>query len=130
MIVYPDDNYDSWISWADASDYFQTRLNVNEWHSGNQAVALQTAFRSLNELDLDIDLEKDETPLSALKQAQCEQALHELKNDLELPNLQALGLGGMFSVRLSDDNKPSRYSERAMAILRPYVVARTVTRTR
>jgi hypothetical protein len=28
MIVYPDDNFDSWISEDDAGTYFETRLNA------------------------------------------------------------------------------------------------------
>ena len=132
MIVYPDDNYDSWISEDDADTYFEGRLNVDEWLGAEQPeAALMTAFRSLNELSLDLsDLEEDEDLLTALKQAQCEQALHELKHDLSTAKVQGVSLGGLLSVKFSGDQRPPRYSDRALAILRPYVTGRTVTRTR
>ena len=127
MIIYPDENYTSWISEDDADEYFETRLNAAEWDAADPEMALQTAFRSLNELDLDIDLDEDESPLQALKQAQCEQAIHELKNELDNQSLESMNLSGGLPVKI----KPApRYSERALAILRPYIVMPTVSRLR
>ena len=147
MIVYPAENYDSWISEADADTYFDTRLNADKWDTASKEVALQTAFRSLQELDLDIDFEDEaegdltlaasytatETAkiLKALEQAQCEQCLHELNHELDSPLLDTLSLGGLLSVKLpTKQTPPPRYSPRALAILRPYLVARSVTRIR
>jgi 2-hydroxy-3-keto-5-methylthiopentenyl-1-phosphate phosphatase len=132
MIVYPDENYDSYISLADAETYFTSRLSADEWDAANDGIkeaALQTAFRSLSELSLDIDLDEDETPLEILKNAQCEQALHELKHDLDSQNLSSVMLGSNLSVKFHKE-KPSRYSERTMALVRPLIIMRTVTRTR
>jgi len=106
--------------------------------------ALMTAFRSLAELNLDITFD-DSKIISAthytnieaadiledLQQAQCEQALHELMNDLDTPPVESLSLSGMVSAKISDKfAKPSRFSERTLSILRPYIQARTISRTR
>ena len=145
MIVYPNTDYDSWISEDLADVYFETRLNADTWFAAaNKEAALMTAFRSLAELNLNLTLDDDgimssdvytdieaETILAALKQAQCEQALHELIHDLDNPNIAGLSLGGLISVKLPvNQTPPLRYSERALLILRPYIVAQTVTRTR
>ena len=69
--------------------------------------------------------------LYCLKRAQCEQALHELIHDLDNPKISSLSLGGMLSVKISaNQTPPPRHSERALAILRPYILGKTVTRTR
>jgi hypothetical protein len=105
---------------------------------------LQTAFRSLAELNLDITFDADkiisepfytatETAdiLEDLQQAQCEQALHELTYDLDSSPVTSLNLGGMLAAKIPDKySKPSRFSSRAMAILKDYNQARIVTRTR
>ena len=52
MIIYPTSNFESWISEDDADTYFESRLNVSAWDTANKEVALMTAFRSLQELDL------------------------------------------------------------------------------
>ena len=145
MIVYPTTDYDSWLSEADANEYFDTRLKADAWDACTQTgAALMTAFRSLAELDLNIILEDDgtisatyytdaevTTILTALKNAQCEQALHEIIKDLDSPNISGLSLGGLMSVKIpASQTPPPRYSERALAILRPYVVGKSITRTR
>lgn len=144
MIVYPLENYDSWISEEDADTYFDSRLHAEAWNTPSTDVALQTAFRSINELNLNITLDDDgviassiysdaeaATILTALQQAQCEQALHELRNDLEDQAISSVSFGGLLSVKLpKSEAPPPRYAERAMAILRPYLVLKTVTRTR
>lgn len=145
MIVYPNSDYDSWISVDDADTYFETRLNSTEWN-GEEA-ALQTAFRSLQELDLDLVFESETNLvlssayytdaeiskiITALKQAQCEQCLFELKNDPDGQAIEGFSLGGLLKVTLPDKKgkQPPRFSQRAIAILRPYIKAATVTRTR
>jgi len=130
MIVYPDENYDSWISEDDADTYFETRLNTEAWNIGNKEAALMTAFRSIQELDIEIDL-TDADVLNALQMAQCEQALHELINTLDGPGINTLKLGGMLSVKISENQIPiDRYSMRSIAILKPYITLKTVSRTR
>ena len=147
MIIYPDENYNSWISEDDADEYFENRLNADVWDTANKEAALMTAFNSLNELDLNIEYEdeaegdltlsSDYTDVEAakildcMKRAQGEQALHELKNDLDAQAISGFSFGGMLSVKIpANQTPPSRYSERALSILRPYTVTRTVTRTR
>jgi len=95
MIIYPDTNYDSWISEAEADIYFETRLNAEKWDVAGKKAALMTAFRSLREFNIDIFFKDDKTfsdsyteseaqaILSDLQDAQCEQVLHELVKDLE-----------------------------------------------
>lgn len=141
---YPTTNYNSWIDEDEADEIFETRLNADEWDTANKEAALITAFNSLAELELDIEFDSDKLLsdttysdseraeiLLALQQAQAEQALHELKYDLDSPNISGLNLGGLLSVRIpANQTPPPRYSERALSILRPYLTARTVTRTR
>lgn len=147
LIEYPETGYNSWINESDADEYFETRLNADAWDTANKEAALQTAFNSLNELNLNIEF-KDEAEgdltlssdytdveaakiLDCLKRAQCEQCLHELKHDLDSPKITGLSLGGVLSVKLpANQETPSRHSERALSILRPYILGRTVTRTR
>ena len=144
MIIYPDENYDTWISEDEADIYFETRLNAEKWDIANKEPALITAFRSLREFNLDIFFEDDKTfadcytdiekakILSDLQDAQCEQVLHELNYDLDNPAISSLSMGGVLSVKLSKDQKspPSRYSSRTLLILRPYIIARSISRTR
>ncbi len=131
FIVYPNDNYNSYISEDDADVYFESRLNAEPWDTANKEAALITAFQSLAELNLDIDpTESDQ--LEALKNAQCEQALHELKNDPESPGISSLNLGGgLLSVKIPESKTPpSRFSKRALSILRSYISGRSIKRTR
>lgn len=146
MIVYPEENYNSWISEDDADEYFETRLNASEWDTANKEVSLQTAFRSLAELSfniyfddsniIDSDIYSDSEAANILKdlqQAQCEQVLYELKNDLDdKSTVSAINLGGLFSAKFNkkDQQAPQRFSERTLSILRHLIQARTVTRTR
>jgi hypothetical protein len=144
LITYPDENYNSYISEDDSDEYFESRLNADEWDTANKEAALITAFNSLAELELDIEFDSDKLLsdttytdsekaeiLLALQQAQCEQALHELKYDLDSPNISGLSLGGLLSVQIpQNQTPPPRFSERALSILRPYILARIVSRTR
>jgi hypothetical protein len=146
LISYPTENYNSWLTEDEAIEYFESRiLNDNKWDSCTQKeAALQTAFRSLAELNLDITFDDDKVIsatdyttteaadiLTALQQASCEQALHELMNDLDSPPITSMTLGGMVSAKIPDKfAKPARFSSRVLAILRPYIIARTVTRAR
>jgi hypothetical protein len=145
MIVYPDSGYDSWLSEADADAYFATRLNVDEWTAATSELkqrALQTAFRSLREFAFAITCNPDGTLsdvypvdraaaiLKALKESQCEQALHELKHDLEDLMANSVGFVGLINVEFNSDAKIDRYSPRAVAMLRPFLKARSVARYR
>jgi len=145
LIEYPEDGYNSWLDEDSADELFEDRLNAEAWETASNAeAALVTAFRSLAELDLDIEFDSDKLLsdttysdseraeiLLALQQAQAEQALHEIKNDLDSPNLSRLSLGGLLSVNFpANQDQTPRYSERCLAILRPYIVARTVSRSR
>jgi len=126
MIVYPLDNYDSFLSVEDADTYFVSRLGSSEYISSSiPETALVTAFRSISELDVTID-PTDAVQLQAIKDAQCEQALHELKNDLDSAGFGYLSIPG---IQITQKKAP-RYSERALAILRPYMTARTVSMVR
>jgi len=127
MIVYPDDNYNSFISCADARSYFTGRLYSDEFNYASltvQEAALITAFRSINELDVTID-PTESAEFQAVKEAQCEQALYELKIDLD----QQFSFLGIPNLQMTRKEKP-RYSERTLAILRPYMTAPTITVTR
>ncbi len=144
FIEYPTTDYNSWIDEDEADEFFESRLNADEWDTANKEAALITAFNSLAELELDIEFDSDkllsDTTYSdsekaeihlALQQAQAEQALHELKYDLDSPNISGLSLGGLLSVKIpQSETPPSRYSERALSILRPYLTARIVSRSR
>ena len=100
------------------------------------------AFRSLNELEFDLWWKLDKTLadrytdaqkaeiLAALKQAQCEEALHLLRYDTEGVGVQAVSLGGMLSVKLDPGQNPPRHSQRALDILRPILKGRAVARFR
>lgn len=143
MIVYPTTNFNSWISEDDAEDYFENHLNAGSWDAlSNYEPVMITAFRSLQELSLDIVFADDKTISSAvysaskiaeilqdLKFAQCEQMLHELDNDLYSPQLDFLSLSGL-TVKMPKDSKPERFSQKATAILRSYIQAPVVQRFR
>ncbi len=130
MIVYPETRYESFISEEDADAYFESRLNAAKWDTANKEAALMTAFRSLNELNIEIDLTEADQ-LTAIQQVQCEQALHEISHDPDSPGFNSVNLGGLLSVKLGPgQSPPDRYSKRAFAILKPYLTMNTITRTR
>ena len=131
MVVYPIANYNSFISVADADTYFSDRLNAGPWDAAtDQEAALVTAYRSLAELDIIIDL-SDTDQLQAIKNAQCEQALWEVSRDLDSPKLDTLSLGGLLNIKLPQGkDEPARFSPRALNIIRLYLRARSVARTR
>ena len=139
LTVYPSTNYDSWISWDDAEEYFKTRMNNDSWTDEDQVaqeVALQTAFRSLEELSLDLtDLDSDVSDevaaiLKALTQAQCEQALHELTFDVDGVDVKSISLGGLLSMSVQEGEKAARFSPRALKMLANYRTIRTIARIR
>ena len=129
--VYPETGYNSFISEDDADTYLESRLHASAWDAAaDKEAALMTAYRSLQELDIVVDL-SDATALQALATAQCEQALHEIRHDLDEPQASALSFGGLLSVKLKNDGqKPPRFSPRAIAMLRPYLKAPVISRTR
>jgi hypothetical protein len=131
MIIYPDPNFNSYISEDDADAYFETRLNADQWDTASKEAALITAFQSLAELELTIDpTESDQ--LTALKTSQCEQALYELENDPDSLGISSLNLGGgLLSVKIPESKTPPpRFSKRALSILRSYLSGRSIKRTR
>lgn len=129
MIVYPEKEYNSWISEENADDYFETRLNSDQWNSANKETALITAFRDLNLfLDLSIDLSDDETPLPKLRIAQAEQTLWLLKNEVDSRSVDAINLGSGLFVKLG--KRETRISPNAIKILSDYIAIRTIARTR
>lgn len=146
IIIYPETNYNSWLDEDEADEYFESRiLNDNKWDAcAHKEAALMTAFRSLAELNLNIVLDDNKIIsathyttteaadiLTALQQASCEQALHELMNDLDAPPITSMTLAGMVSAKIPDKfAKPARFSQRTLAILRPYIQAKVVARTR
>ena len=97
---------------------------------------MKTAFRSLSELAIDLsdldsaDEDAANTLITALKQAQCEQALHELRHDIDGQMAESVSLARLLSVKLPPDNPPPRYSDRALAILRQHLYVPTVSRSR
>ena len=135
--VYPASDFNTWIAVEDAEVYFNSRLNSTAWNrldSLDQEAALLTAFRSLSELTLDLtDLEisdRQAALLKALGQAQCEQALYELSRDLDAQQAQSVSIGGLLSASFKDTKKPDRFSERALAILRPWLSIPSIRRFR
>lgn len=68
--------------------------------------------------------------LKALGQAQAEQALHELTRDLDAQQAKSVSIGGLLSVQLPEKKKSDRFSERALAILRPWLCAPSIKRFR
>ena len=113
LINYPETGYNSWLDEDEAGEIFESRLNADKWDAcANKEAALQTAFRSLAELNLDITFD-DNKVISAthytafeaadiledLQQASCEQALHELMNDLDSPPITSMTLGGIVSAK-------------------------------
>ena len=137
MIVYPTTNYNSWISESDTEDYFENHLNARSWDAlSNYEPVMITAFRSLQELSLNIVFADDKTISSAvysdseiseilqdLKFARAEQMLHELDTDIYGQQLSYLSLSGL-TVKMPKDSKPERFSPKAIAILRPPISAR------
>ena len=143
MIVYPTINYNSWISESDTEDYFENHLNAGSWDAlSNYEPIMTTAFRALQELNLNIVFASDGTISSAvysdseisdilqdLQFAQCEQMLHELDTDIYTPQLEFLSLSGL-TVKMPKDSKPERFSPKAIAILRSYIKSPVVQRFR
>lgn len=146
LIAYPTTSYNSWLDEDDTLEFFERRLHSDEWDAANyetQITALLQAFRTLDELELDITWNDDRTLsdsytddqksdiLEALQRSQCEQALHELKFDTDGPEVQSVGLGGLLNIKFPNSGKSvPRFSERAISILRPLIKARSVNRFR
>lgn len=145
LIVYPSAGYNTWTDLAGAQAHFEDRLHTDDWlaaEEATQTAALLMAFRSLNELNLDLWWKLDKTLsdryteaqkadiLAALKQSQCEEALHLLRYDTEDVGVQAVSLGGLLSVKLESGENPPRHSPRALDILRPLLKRNAVARFR
>ncbi len=122
LIPYPLTDYNSYGTVDEAEFYFESRLHSDSFLSASyevQAASLITGFQSIAELDLNIDLENDGSPLEKLTHANFEQALYELQNDLDVQQAISLNLSGL-AVKMPDE-KLQRYSPRALALLRPYL---------
>ena len=109
------------------------------WYPGPQKLVLDrdvTPVPPLRELTINLaDLESTDAAvkaalLNALKQAQCEQALHELSRDLDGQRASAVSIGGLLSANFPEKVKTDRFSERTLAMLRPYVTLPSVRRFR
>lgn len=132
LIVYPDSGYNSFADEDTADEYMETRLNASAWDACTEKeAALLTAYRSLMELDLEIDADDSSGAFLVMEQAQIEQALHEIRIDSDTQAVSALKIGSQISFKIPESKTPpSRYSKRALAILKPYMSAPTITRTR
>ena len=151
LVVYPTEDYNSYISEDDADNYFAGRLHAEEWdalESTGKETALLHAFRSLNELDLIIQWKVNDTTghkeladsynatqksviLTFLKHAQVEEALHHVRYDVEELRLQSVDLGGgLLSASLDPTENPPRHSPTAINILAPFLRRPTVSRYR
>ena len=137
MPVYPADDYESWISIEDADTYFESRLNSDAWinldYDYDKSIALRTAFRVLGMLHLtidDLDTIRRADLLKALREAQCEQTLHELKSDLDAQSATSVSIGGLLSVKMPEKRKWDRFSDRAIALLRPWLSLPNIKRFR
>ena len=145
LIAYPNAGYNTWIDEDGAGEHFEGRLHTDDWlaaDASTQAAALLMAFRSLNELEFNLWWKLDKTLadrytdaqkaeiLAALKQAQCEEALHLLRHDVDTVGVQAVSLGALLSFKLDPGQNPPRHSQRALDILRPLLKRRAVSRFR
>lgn len=132
MIVFPTVGFNSYIDVDYADEYFTTRIRGDAWFAlsdDQKEIALISAYRKLCLLSLSVELNSYDF-LSSVSQAQCEQALYEVKNDLDQPatNISKVDLDGV-----SIDWKSSQvkqYSEMAMALLSGFLTIRTVKRGR
>jgi hypothetical protein len=141
FIEYPNTGYNSYCDEDFADEFFETRSNSSEWDTAAKEISLMTAFRSLKELNFNITFNDDKVIstyiyttaeateiLQNLREAQLEQCIYELQNDLDTMQLSYLNISGL-AVKMPD-KQPDRFSPRALAILRPYLIAKTVTRFR
>ncbi|WP_027191805.1 hypothetical protein [Fundidesulfovibrio putealis] len=132
MIVFPTVGFNSYIDVDYADEYFTTRIRGDAWFAlddDQKEIALISAYRKLCLLSLSVELNSYDF-LASISQAQCEQALYEVKNDLDqsATNISKVDLDGV-----SIDWKSSQvkqYSEMAMALLSGYLTIRTVKRSR
>ena len=133
LTAYPTTGYNSFVSVADADAYFADRLHADEWTGATtdiKAASLLTAYRSLSELTIVIDL-TDEDALTAIKQAQMEQALHELRHDLDELQASQVAFAGLINIKLDNTGeRPQRFSKRALGMLRPYMRTPVISRIR
>lgn len=132
LIAFPNTNYNSWITEAEANAYFEDRLYCAEWiGSTEKGKALIHAFRQLNTLNIEIDLDTNAEPLSQLQAAQCEQALHLLQNDPTAPGICSVSISGGMEVKLgSDADEKELYSPQALTLLYKFMRVPVFRRTR
>jgi len=132
LIKYPDTGYNSYLTDTEADVYFETRLGSEEWSScGNQEAALITAFNMLQEMDYTVLFDLTDADILALAQkAQCEQALHIVKHDLDEIPLKQLGLGGLLQITPDSKHDVEVIAPRAVGFLRDYMIRPGVARIR
>ena len=104
LIVYLYLGYNSFISVTDADTYFEGWLNASAVDTANKEADPLQSYRSMQELDNVVDL-FDAAALQALSSAKCEQALHEIRNDLDELQASSVSLGGLVSVKLKNDGQ-------------------------
>lgn len=135
LTAYPDDGYNSWISYNEACTRIEgTPTNALAWSANDfyQQGALIQAFNELNTLELSIDLAVDDSPLSALQAAQCEQAAHILRK-LQKQDVASISISGGMSVKMETSEDPYRdhlITPRALNYLKPYLMLPVIHRTR
>ena len=130
LIKYPTTDYNSFVDEEEADAYFEGRLHASAWDTTSKEAALLTAYRSLQELDITID-PTDSDQLALVEKAQLEQALYEASRDVDSPAISSMNLGGLVAVKLPANQIPQpRYSPRAMALLKAFMVTHVVERTR
>ena len=129
LTVYPTENYDSFVSVTEADTYFANKLRGTVWDSADiseREAALRQAFIRINLLNLSsIALIADEG-LTKLKAAQTEQAIHELRYDLDSAS------GGITAVDLDgvkvnwNKSQVQQYPDIVLGLLRNFIQMKIV----
>lgn len=129
IIVYPEVSFDSWVSVDDANTYFENRLRSVTWESAtdaNKEFALLRAYTRMSLLNLKLPTPIDDATLTKLKTAQMEQAIHELRYDLDYPS------GGVTAVDLDgvkvnwNKSQVQQYPDIVLGLLREFIQMKTV----
>lgn len=129
LVVYPTESFDSWCTLEEADTYFANRLRGATWDSNEddqKEAALKQAFIRINLLDLSYPVPILDETLKLLKQSQMEQAVHELRYDLDSvgSSLSAVDLDGVKVNWKQSEIKP--YPEIVISLLRKYIKLKTV----
>lgn len=129
LTVYPTENYDSFVSVTEADTYFANKLRGTVWDSADNTereAALRQAFTRINLLNLNyLSLIADEG-LTKLKTAQMEQAIHELRHDLDSASssLSAVDLDG---VKVNwNKSQVQQYPDIVLGLLRDFIQMKSI----